>query len=702
MTPELETSAARRELEKVLASAAFARSPRMSRFLRFVAEKTLNGEGEQIKEYVIAIEVFDKADDYDSKADSTVRTEAGKLRARLSRYYATDGREDLIIITIPKGSYVAQFEERSPRSPTLKPRAQRAPKAKARSTILIAAVLAVAGGFIWRSRTSPLPPPRLVPITSYPELEEQPSISPDGTRVAFRWKGEIYVKQIGTEGGEIPITHNPGVESFPAWSPDGSQIAFVRNGEVFLVPPLGGPEHKVAESSGRVAWTPDGSALLVLKRIPPFAQSVFRVSLEDGRETRLTSPDEPSFGDIQMAMSPDRSTLAFCRSPLREGCDLFLVPASGGEARKLTDDASGIMGLAWTAEGREIVFASNRQGSFRLWRVTARTPKPGAAYPEPELVEAAGDDARNPSISKNGRLVYQQYWRNFDIQRAEIAGVEGAPSHRLKSGTPLIASTRLDVTPSWSPDGQKIAFKSNRSGAEELWISDADGSNPLKLTSFNGPHVIYPRWSRDSQRLVFSALTGPGGNFESYVIGAEGGAPRRIGAPGHRSIAHPVFSHDGQWIYFIPGAHDGPVDVFRMPAGGGDAVQITQHTAFRPEESPNEKLLYYGKRDADGLWSIPLSGGEEHKVLDSIAPLNFNWTVAARGIYYFDFNVKPGAPKPVKFYSFKTGKIAQIGAVEPTVSGDYPGISVSPDGRWLLYSNVAGINSDVMMVDHFR
>jgi Tol biopolymer transport system component len=546
-----------------------------------------------------------------------------------------------------------------------------------------------------------LPAPRLVPITSYPELEEQPSISPDGTRVAFRWKGEIFVKQIGTEGGEIPITKDPGVESFPAWSPDGSRIAFVRNGEVFLVSALGGSPRKAAESAERIAWTPDGSALLVLKRVPPYAQSVFRVSLEDGREQRLTSPEEPSAGDIQMAMSPDGRTLAFCRSPLREGCDLFLVAASGGEARKLTNDGAGILGLAWTADGREIVFASDRRGRSQLWRVAARASEAGGAYPEPVLVEAAGDDARNPSISRNSRLVYQRHSRNFDIQRAEIVGAEGTTAHHLKPATTLIASTLLDATPSWSQDEKRIAFKSNCSGTEELWICDADGSNPVQVTSFNGPHVISPRWSRDG-RIVFSALTGPGGNFESYIIGANYGTPQRITAPGHRSMAHPVFSHDGRWIYFVPGAHDGAVEAFRMPAEGGEAVQITQHTALRPEESPDGKLLFYSKRDTNGLWSIPLSGGEERRVVDSIAAMNFNWTVATHGIYYFDFAVKPGAPKLVKFYSFTTGKISQIGTVESTVSEDYSGISVSPDGRWLLYSYMAHISSDVMMVDHFR
>jgi hypothetical protein len=101
-----------------------------------------------------------------------------------------------------------------------------------------------------------------------------------------------------------------------------------------------------------------------------------------------------------------------------------------------------------------------------------------------------------------------------------------------------------------------------------------------------------------------------------------------------------------------------------------------------------------------GLWSTPIRGGEERQILDSIT--EGNWTVTKTGIYYFDFAVEPGQPKLVKFYSFKTRKINRVGTVEPTVSGDYSGISVSPDGRWLLYSYIADVSSDLMMVEHFR
>src|SRR6516162_10466738 len=91
--PVADEAAVRAQLGKILSSPVFVNSPRMSRFLQFVVETTLDGKSESIKEYVIAIEVFEKADDYDPQGDSTVRTEAGKLRARLARYYETRSEE---------------------------------------------------------------------------------------------------------------------------------------------------------------------------------------------------------------------------------------------------------------------------------------------------------------------------------------------------------------------------------------------------------------------------------------------------------------------------------------------------------------------------------------------------------------------------------------------------------------------------------
>jgi len=106
----------RLQLDRVLASATFASADRMSGFLRYVVERALAGEGEQIKEYVIGVAVFGRGDDYDPRLDSIVRVEARRLRTKIDEYYAADGRDDTIVIAIPRGSYSPTFEQRVPQA----------------------------------------------------------------------------------------------------------------------------------------------------------------------------------------------------------------------------------------------------------------------------------------------------------------------------------------------------------------------------------------------------------------------------------------------------------------------------------------------------------------------------------------------------------------------------------------------------------
>jgi Tol biopolymer transport system component len=670
----------------------------MNRFLKYVVETTVEGKAALIKEYVIALEVFDKSDAYDPREDSTVRTEASKLRARLSRYYENEGQEDPVIISVPKGGYVPVFQGRRDEIEAVSSTARRPGQSR-----LIAAALAAAiagGGIFWFSRSHPPPPPRLVPLTTLPGVEKQPSLSPDGSRVAFSWKGDIYVKQVGAEA-LLQITKDPATDSWPAWSPDASQIAFVRNDQVFLVSPLGGGERVVAESAGRVAWTADGSALLVLQKTSALGTSIFKVTLASGEKQRLTVPSDNTPGDLDMSISPDGRTVVFSRVLQAIGNELFVMPAAGGEARQLTNDHAMIFGMAWMPDSREIVFSSLRQNSYRLWRIPASPANRSGVFDSPKPVEAAGDDAGWPSISRNGRLAYQHDTRNWDILRAEIAAGE-AGSNRLGLPTPVIASTRLETSPAWSPDGKKIAFVSDRSGYIELWICDADGSNVVKLTALDGPRVISAHWSSDNERVLFSAATGPNGNPEGYVISAKGGPPKRISTPDHRSMAFPIFSLGEGSIYFIPGPQERAVEVYKMPLEGGAAMQITRGGAFTPQESLDGKWLCYSRYRTHGLWCAPTAGGAERQILNSV--LQGSWTIGPGGIYYFEVSIEPDAPKLVKFYNFETRQSTRIGTVARTVLENESGTttSVSRGGSWLLYTDSVNREADLMLVDHFR
>jgi TolB-like protein len=108
--------AVRAQLERILASPGFANAGRLSRFLRFVVERTLDGEGDQLKEYRLGTEVFDRSSDYDPRLDSIVRVEARRLRSKLAEYYEGPGRVDPIAIRVDKGSYSAAFETTTPES----------------------------------------------------------------------------------------------------------------------------------------------------------------------------------------------------------------------------------------------------------------------------------------------------------------------------------------------------------------------------------------------------------------------------------------------------------------------------------------------------------------------------------------------------------------------------------------------------------
>lgn len=571
------------------------------------------------------------------------------------------------------------------------------------------AIAVTAAGIAWFTfrSGSPSAPSKLVPLTTYQGIEGPPSLSPDGNQVAFERNGDIFVKQVDGEA-LVQLTRNAVAEDAPAWSPDGRQIAFVRAGTgIFLVSPLAGGERKVSDTHAplllkTMAWTPDSQALVISEMTSSICASLFRISVATGEKMRLTWPPEPSIGDGWPAVSPDGQTLAFARYSQDTSANIYLVPLAGGEPRRVTTDKASLFGLAWTPDGRQLVFSSDRGGMSRLWRVPVTSASQVAASP----VESVGDHARFPSISRPGtgasvRLAYQRFEVDLDIRRAELSG-EGTPQHALKPSAPFVASTRSEDHPQFSPDGRKIAFASNRSGTWEIWLCDSDGANLVRLTSMAGPIVIGPRWSPDGRRLAFFATTGTAGKYLAYVIGAEGGSPWRLSRDDRELEALPNWSHDGRWIYFASG-RSGSLQLWKTPAAGGQPVQISKGGGADGSESPDGRLVYYTKvaEIGPGLWSIPIDGGEEVRLLDSVW---FGyWAVAQNGIYFIDFNVASGAPRPVKFFNFQSREVTEIGTVEKSVSwANNPGFAVSPDSRWLLYSSLERTDADLMLVDSFR
>ena len=154
---DLEAQAARRQLDKVLASSGFARNERLSRFLRFVVERHLEGRDQELKESLIAIEVFGRPPGHDSKQDPIVRTEASRLRARLSEYYLADGKGDSMIIDLPKGGYVPVLRQTvTEASPAQGHRLTHALTVAAATACVVVAIIAL-GARWWFHKNVPIP-----------------------------------------------------------------------------------------------------------------------------------------------------------------------------------------------------------------------------------------------------------------------------------------------------------------------------------------------------------------------------------------------------------------------------------------------------------------------------------------------------------------------------------------------------------------
>src|SRR5262249_20017097 len=151
--------------------------------------------------------------------------------------------------------------------------------------------------------------------------------------------------------------------------------------------------------------------------------ALFLVSVETGQKKQITFPRGPGRGDRWPAVSPDGRTLAFARFPQDTAANIFTVPLGGGEPRQITKERSTFWGLAWTPDGRDITYSSDRTGAARLWR----SPASSSFGKLPSLIEGAGEGARFPSFSRPQgkapvRLAYQRFEQAFDLRRAEVVG----------------------------------------------------------------------------------------------------------------------------------------------------------------------------------------------------------------------------------------------------------------------------------------
>jgi Tol biopolymer transport system component len=576
--------------------------------------------------------------------------------------------------------------------------------------VLCTALLAAAWLFLLQHRAAPVP--TVTPLTSYPGYEFDGALSPDSRQLAFVWDGEtgvygIYVKLIDT-GAALRLTHGPGHDLHPAWSPDGRYIAFLRvtpeSKAVFVVPGLGGAERRVLAISTLhgawqldptsmgvspgPAWSPDGKYLAIGTQPERKSPDCIYLVTPDGDQSRkLTSPQPDSLGDSMPAFSPDSRIVAFIRTEnVRHTTEIFTVPAEGGDLTRVTFDQKSISGVAWASQ-KELLFTSNRAGSNMLWSVGAR----GGV---PRLLAMAGRHATSPSTPARGdKAVYTDSFRNTNIWRVDLHDSRAGPL----VPTRLIATSRRNDSPKYSPDGTRIVFGSDRAGPYEIWACKADGTDAVQLTSFDGITVGTPRWSPDGRLIAFDSVRD--NRSVIYIIASDGGKPRLFMASEWDNMM-PSWSRDGRFVYFAS-RRGNEIRVWKKALAGGDPIQVSHLDGGEALEAPGGQVVYYTNiyKDA-GIWQVNADGTGE-KPVPELANVHHTryWDVTSRGIYFLR-NVVP--PLRIALFDFATRSISNVAEIPQAILFGTPNLSVSSDERFLLFTELDQTGSDIMSIENFR
>ena len=545
------------------------------------------------------------------------------------------------------------------------------------------------------------PPARTLPLTSLEGREYGPALSPDGRQVVFSWDEgvrsapyQLYLKLVDV-GEPLRLTDGPTSSLRPAWSADGTRIAFLRTTEsdedqILEISALGGAEQMLATTkarTGSVSWSPDGTHLAIVdKTSPETPDAIFLLSRETGEKSQLTEPpDELSTnaGDRAPAFSPDGGDIAFVRQRQYIGAsDLYLVAVETGKETRLTFDDAEISDVDWSPDGRALVFASKQEGLWALWRVS-RSGGEATRLP-------FGQGASQLSVSRSGhRLAYTEVLSAANIWRAP-----GPAAAEPSAPTRIIGSSRRDLDAQYSPDGNRILFASTRSGRPENWICDSEGQGcELLVAGFN------PAWSPDGKFVVYCSDFDEGGS-NLYIIDARGGFARRL-TQGSEDYM-PSWSRDGEWIYFLSPRRTGLTNIWKIRPDGEDLQQVTEEGGGIPLESPDGRYLYFVDPEPNTerrcpIWRMPIEGGERTLVLDR-RPDYMNWDLWEDSIVFLDEQTEGGPT--IEVFDVATGQTRVLAGLGPEARPS-KGLSVSPDGRWVAFSQRDIHLSDLKLVENF-
>ncbi len=551
------------------------------------------------------------------------------------------------------------------------------------------------------SRTKDAPTPRNAAFTQLTDQagpEYFPSLSPDGKSLVYasyasgNW--DIYYQRVGGKNAVNLTKDSAADDTQPTFSPDGERIAFRserEGGGIFVMGATGESVKRLTDFGFNPAWSPDGKEIACASESivtnPAMRWSaenqIWAVSVATGEKRLIvTEGSQPSW-------SPHGHRIALCGKPATGGRrDIWTIPASGGEPVEVTKDPAMDWNPVWSPDGKYLYFASDRGGSMNLWRVPI-DENSGRVLGQPEAVTTPAPYIAHLSFSGDGkRIVYAQI-----VSRANLQQIGFDPRMETVTGQPvwITQGSRWANTPDLSPDGEWLAFDSQGSQQDDLFVIRRDGSSLLQLTD-DIHRDRKPYWSPDGKRLVF--FSNRSGKWEIWMINSDGsGLQQLTNTP--KEVTNAIWSPDGTRLaYRNYGSSPSIIEIGKPWLDQSPEVlpSMRDLTDWFPWSwSPDGRKLAgfkVGVAGPEGISVYSLESQQFEKVTDfGLRPV---WLSDSRRMLFQDLRAR------LYLVDSRSKKFREVLFVTPQDLGN--GVTISRDDR-LIYFSLVTTEADIWLMN---